>query len=239
MILGSSGVMVGKLSSSVPSVLFVDDEPLSRKYFAASIAPFAEVFTAGSPHEAKQILAKHHSQISVVVSDERMPLESGIPFLVEVRREWPNTRRVLTSAYADFDRLHQAINYAAIHHFVPKPWDFDELCIVVRQALRAEGTSQVLDLDGTTRSNDPEHDGTMTLLDEQFELIEKESVQLLGLACAVRGVSLPNSSLASGNWSTQRVLGQIAVAAVKIQKAVTDCRSIRTLALEKPGKLKH
>ena len=87
------------------AVLFVDDEPLSQKYFKASINPFAEVLTASNPVEAREILASRSRDISVVVSDERMPLESGVPFLVGVRRSWPATRRVLTSAYADIDNL--------------------------------------------------------------------------------------------------------------------------------------
>ena len=46
--------------------------------------------------------------------------------------------RILTSAYANIDNLQQAINGAAIYRFVPKPWDLDELCTAMQEALIAE-----------------------------------------------------------------------------------------------------
>ena len=84
-------------SIQIPIVLYVDDEPLAQKYFKASIGPFAEVLTASNTVEARQILALRSDEIDVVVSDERMPHETGVPFLSDVRRNWPKARRVLWS----------------------------------------------------------------------------------------------------------------------------------------------
>ena len=103
------------------TILFVDDEPLSLKYFKASVGKYANVKTASSPDAAMEILASEGDEISVVVSDERMPRDSGVSFLSGVRKSWPSTVRVLTSAYANIDNLQHAINDAAIYRFVPKP----------------------------------------------------------------------------------------------------------------------
>jgi two-component system probable response regulator PhcQ len=80
------------------TILFVDDEPLSLKYFKASVGRYANVVTADSTDAALEILASEGDTISVVVSDERMPRDSGVSFLSSVRKSWPSTVRILTSA---------------------------------------------------------------------------------------------------------------------------------------------
>ena len=124
------------------TILFVDDEPLSQKYFKASVGRYANVLTASNPDAALKMLAASGDTISVVVSDERMPHDSGVSFLTNVRKSWPSTVRILTSAYADIENLQQAINGAAIYRFVPKPWDFDELCSAMQEALVAERVAE-------------------------------------------------------------------------------------------------
>ncbi|HML27723.1 MAG TPA: response regulator, partial [Hyphomicrobium sp.] len=80
------------------TILFVDDEPLSLKYFQASVGKYANVKTASNPDAALEILESEGDDIAVVVSDERMPRDSGVSFLSDVRKSWPSTVRVLTSA---------------------------------------------------------------------------------------------------------------------------------------------
>lgn len=127
-----------------PTILFVDDEPLSLKYFKASVGKYANVRTASSADAAMEILESEGDDISVVVSDERMPRDSGVSFLSDVRKSWPSTVRILTSAYADIENLQHAINDAAIYRFVPKPWNIDELCAAMQDALRVERSAAKL-----------------------------------------------------------------------------------------------
>lgn len=127
-----------------PTILFVDDEPLSLKYFKASVGKYANVRTASSADAAMEILESEGDEISVVVSDERMPRDSGVSFLSDVRKSWPSTVRILTSAYADIENLQHAINDAAIYRFVPKPWNIDELCAAMQDALRVERSAAKL-----------------------------------------------------------------------------------------------
>jgi thioredoxin reductase (NADPH) len=48
---------------------------------------------------------------------------SGVEFLEQARALYPETKRVLLTAYADTDAAIQAINNAAIHYYLLKPWD--------------------------------------------------------------------------------------------------------------------
>ena len=114
-------------SASHKSVLFVDDEPLARKYFAQSIEPYCEVFVAASAAEALDVMRNRGEEIGLVIADERMPGESGIQFLASIRQRWPNVRRMLTTAYADIEKLAAAINLAEIHRYIAKPWSVVDL----------------------------------------------------------------------------------------------------------------
>jgi two-component system response regulator HupR/HoxA len=46
----------------------------------------------------------------------------------------PDAIRIVLTAYTDVDSLMDAINTGRIYHFVPKPWDPNELFLVVRRA---------------------------------------------------------------------------------------------------------
>ncbi len=114
-------------SAGPPVVLYVDDEPLARKMFTLAFEGKAEVVCAESAGEARQILHVRRGNVAVVVSDERMPGETGLNFLASVRKLWPGVRRMLTTAYADAETMIACINRAAIHRLVVKPWTIDQL----------------------------------------------------------------------------------------------------------------
>lgn len=215
------------------TILFVDDEPLSQKYFKASVGQYANVVTASNPDAALKILSSGGEPISVVVSDERMPHESGVSFLTNVRKSWPSTVRILTSAYADID-LQQAINGAAIYRFVPKPWDFDELCLAMQEALVAERVAEKVAAPVARRLGDGNAENAnielLAVLARELAAplgsLDREALQL-SLLTGTRAIALkptPPSQLAT--WSSQLRLGQIVASAAQVQRDVQLCRSL-------------
>lgn len=117
-------------------VLLVDDEAKALKYFARAFGDRFPVFSATSAAEALQVLTERGDEIGVVVSDQRMPESSGVELLRQVRDRYPNTVRVLTTAYSDQETLVGAINSGAVYSFVSKPWEPEELVRVLGQALK-------------------------------------------------------------------------------------------------------
>src|SRR5580700_4742189 len=61
--------------------------------------------------------------VALLLSDQRMPGITGVEFLERSREVYPNSRRVLLTAYADTEAAIQAINSARIHYYLNKPWD--------------------------------------------------------------------------------------------------------------------
>jgi response regulator RpfG family c-di-GMP phosphodiesterase len=78
-----------------------------------------------------------HSDVSVLLADQRMPGMDGVELLAAARQRHPVVIGVLITAYADIDAAVQAINEARAFAFLEKPWDTDELLVVVRRAVEA------------------------------------------------------------------------------------------------------
>jgi CheY-like chemotaxis protein len=115
------------MTANRKAVLLVDDEARSLKYFRRAFADRFPIFAASSAAEALQVLARHHEEIGVIVTDQRMPESTGVELLRTVRREYPRTVRILTTAYTELDLLIEAINSGAVYSFVSKPWQLDDL----------------------------------------------------------------------------------------------------------------
>jgi two-component system, probable response regulator PhcQ len=116
-------------------VLIVDDEPevidIMRRFL--QMESYA-VCTASSAEEALGILADE--VIDVVISDEWMSGMSGTKFLGVVRREYPDTIRILLTGHADLDTAIRAINDGEIYRFFTKPCNFGELTVILKQAIQ-------------------------------------------------------------------------------------------------------
>lgn len=116
-------------------VLLVDDEAQALKYFKKAFADRFTIFSAASAGEALAVLAEHHAEIGVIVTDQRMPESSGVELLRVVRRQYPRTVRILTTAYSELDLLIEAINTSAVYSFVSKPWQLEDLERTLAEAL--------------------------------------------------------------------------------------------------------
>jgi response regulator RpfG family c-di-GMP phosphodiesterase len=119
---------------SMPTVLTVDDEPsvLSALRRLFRLHGY-KTLQATSGAEGLNLLKTN--QVDLVISDMRMPEMDGARFLELVRGQDESISRVLLTGYADISATIAAINLGAIHRYIAKPWDDQELLLVVREAL--------------------------------------------------------------------------------------------------------
>ncbi len=110
-----------------PAVLYVDDEPQSLKYFLRAFSGDFQILTAQSVADAEALLAEESERIGVLISDQRMPVETGVQLLDRVKARYPQIVRVLTTAYADLHDAVAAVNRGEIHRYILKPWDVEAL----------------------------------------------------------------------------------------------------------------
>ena len=145
-------------------LLLVDDEPNLTSALVRSLDRTQfEIFTADSAQQGLMILAGH--EIDVVVSDERMPGMTGSQFLTEVRKQWPNTIRMILSGQADLEAAVRAINEGEVYRFLLKPCHPKELQMTILQGLQQKK------LVAQSRKLLMEHQKNMNLL----EALEKDN----------------------------------------------------------------
>jgi two-component system repressor protein LuxO len=115
-------------------ILFVDDETsiLNALKRVVRELPF-DIYTANSGEEGLGILKDH--DIDLVVSDKNMPGMNGNQFLHEVAESWPETVRIMLTAYTELDDVISAINKGKIWSYIRKPWDNHELKLNLQQAM--------------------------------------------------------------------------------------------------------
>jgi two-component system response regulator HupR/HoxA len=91
-----------------------------------------EVFGATSGLTALEITRRE--EIAVVLADQRMPQMTGVELFRQIRSENDSMMRILITAYADLDATVAAVNEANIFYYIAKPWEPEELQLIVRRA---------------------------------------------------------------------------------------------------------
>ncbi|MEJ2045504.1 MAG: response regulator [Reinekea sp.] len=114
-------------------ILVVDDEANVAKSVGRLLkANDFEVLTAENGKMALEIM-RNDSDISVVVSDQRMPKMTGSELFAQLTLEHPRTKRIMLTGYTDLESIRSAINQGNVFRFLLKPWDDDELLRCVEE----------------------------------------------------------------------------------------------------------
>lgn len=116
----------------LPTVLVVDDEVRSQESLRRTLEEDFQVFTASGAAEARAVMEQE--AIQVVLTDQRMPDVSGVAFLKEVRRDWPDAVRIIISGYTDSEDIIAGINEAGIYQYLLKPWHPEQLLLTLKRA---------------------------------------------------------------------------------------------------------
>lgn len=116
-------------------VVIVDDEDMVVTSLSSflSLETTYDVKTFTSVNEALQFIQKN--EIDLVMSDYLMPEMDGITFLSKVRDLYPQVPRIILTGYADKENAIKAINDVGLFQYLEKPWDNDEILLVLRNGL--------------------------------------------------------------------------------------------------------
>jgi thioredoxin reductase (NADPH) len=113
-----------------PVLLAVDDDPevlgaierdLRREYGAR----YRVLVANSGPRalDALRTLQLRNDSVALLLVDQRMPQMTGIEFLAEALKLYPDAKRTLLTAYADTDVAINAINEIKLDYYLVKPWD--------------------------------------------------------------------------------------------------------------------
>jgi len=118
------------------NILLVDDELHALRALERTLRQENNVFTATNGEDALSIMEKN--EIALIMTDQRMPGMAGIELLAKVRQKYPDTVRIILTAYAVTDKnlLVDAINVGYVYRYLTKPWEPEEIKAVVREGIK-------------------------------------------------------------------------------------------------------
>ncbi|HET7712559.1 MAG TPA: response regulator [Thermoanaerobaculia bacterium] len=120
---------------ALKTILIVDDDAALRETLAANVELAGyDVLEAVDGAEALRVL-REHSDVSLVVSDIRMPGLNGVELLKGVRQIRPLLPVILTTGYSAADLMHDAM-LNGVFTIVHKPFDMERLLTTIERAAR-------------------------------------------------------------------------------------------------------
>jgi len=116
-------------------ILYVDDEEKALHYFKEIFGDDYTIHVANNAMDGYRILQNYGPQIGLLLTDQRMPGPSGVELMEHARKLNPNLVRILVTAYTDYHAAVDAVNSGRCFRYLHKPWDPDELGVVIKHAL--------------------------------------------------------------------------------------------------------
>ncbi len=117
------------------TVLIVDDDAHVRVPLAHFLEQNYRTFAVSSGREALSVLDRE--AIDLVLCTQRMPDMSGVDFFRQTRISHPESVRILMTADTDHNEMIRSINEAAVYQLVPKPWQSDQIMLLIKRALES------------------------------------------------------------------------------------------------------
>jgi two-component system nitrogen regulation response regulator GlnG len=126
-------VVAGYKADTMDEVWIVDDDQSIRWVLERALAK--EGFRVRSFREARDVIVALDEAVpKVLVSDIRMPGESGIELLYQARQKRPNMPVIIMTAYSDLDSAVSAFQGGAFE-YLPKPFDLSQAIELIRRAV--------------------------------------------------------------------------------------------------------
>ncbi|MBF0209389.1 MAG: DUF342 domain-containing protein [Desulfamplus sp.] len=125
------------------TILIVDDQESIIKSLKRLLLPEPyQILSATDGESALERIKEHNkdnpkeglSSIFLIISDQRMPNMTGTQFLEKSVELLPDAIRFILSGYSDREDIITSLNQGIAHRYLTKPWNNDELLIMVRQA---------------------------------------------------------------------------------------------------------
>ena len=113
-------------------LLIVDDDERILTALKSMFRQRYHVFTTTDGNKALDFITRY--QMHVIISDQRMPIMTGVELLRRSREISPHSVRILLTGYSDLAAMVGSINDGEVYRFLSKPWDNQALQTLVGEA---------------------------------------------------------------------------------------------------------
>ncbi len=175
-----------------PKILYIDDEEMNLKTFEMTFKNEYNIITSFSGENALEKL-KNIGEVPVIVTDQRMVGMSGIDLLEVIRCMYPNTIRILLTAYTEKNDFFEAINTGKVYSYIIKPWKKEEVKKVLddsieKYSLVKENAKLFAELTIKNRELELQNEKLNKVLDDltktQKQLLNQEKKAVVGSLAA-------------------------------------------------------
>ncbi|MBF0289253.1 MAG: SpoIIE family protein phosphatase [SAR324 cluster bacterium] len=115
-------------------ILIVDDEEAILSSLQFLLRKEYDVTTVTSAEEALEMIERGDTTHHLVLSDQRMKGMQGHDLLKKVNEINPDVVSILITGYSDMNSLVKAVNEGHIFAYISKPWNTDELKLLISRA---------------------------------------------------------------------------------------------------------
>lgn len=197
------------------NLLIIDDEPDIIKALTRQFRRLYTVYSTTDPNEGLRIMEQ--SNIQVVLSDQRMPGMTGVDFFAKIKDKYPEALKLILTGYSDIEAVIGAINEGQVFRYVKKPWNPEELELIIREAFEKHEL--------ITRNKKL----MLRLRDANLNLEEKVRMR-------TRELEKANQELIEINKEKNRYIGMVAH---DLRNPIGIAESFSTLLLEEIDSISH
>ncbi|MBR1617412.1 HD domain-containing protein, partial [bacterium] len=134
--LNSVGDLISATSANKEhTILIVDDEINNLQLLKRTFRGKYKVVTASNGLEGLETLRSNLDDISLIVSDHKMPIMEGTKFLEEANKIAPDVIKILLTGFSDIEIITDAVNKCNLFQYILKPFNPEELNEVVKSGL--------------------------------------------------------------------------------------------------------
>jgi response regulator RpfG family c-di-GMP phosphodiesterase len=238
------------------TVLIVDDEINNLQLLKRTLRRKFNILTAIDGKEALEIIEKEGQNISLIISDQRMPKMTGTEFLSKVSEKYPYIIKMLLTGYSDIEAMIDGVNKCQLFQYITKPFEPDELEMIIDHGIEAyeltlskntllqdlkelffttvKSISSALDAKDTYTHG---HSHRVTLfsliLSKELNLEESfvEEIETTGLLHDIGKIGVPESILCKAGKLTDEEYGIIQQHAPKAEKILSSIPGLKNIAL--------
>lgn len=129
-------------------IMLVDDDEGNLESLGSRLEKIYNVRYAHNGFEALGIIKSmlHPEEIKLIISDQRMPVMTGIQLFESLKDMIPFTIRIIHTAYEDLNGVIPSINNAKVHEYILKSTEPKELLLRVERAIEFSETQRSIAL---------------------------------------------------------------------------------------------
>ncbi len=128
-------MLIGNLKKTKHTILIVDDEEHNLQLLRRTLRGEYNILTAKNGREGLLVLDQNVDNISMIISDHKMPEMEGTEFLEHANKMAPTIIKILLTGFSDIEILTDAVNKCGLYQYILKPYMPEELHKIVKDGI--------------------------------------------------------------------------------------------------------